>query len=318
LPPGSHTVWAYHTKYAPGSASVSVGLGTPAQAEIRLSEGGTIRGTVTVAGIPESNAYINVYGSVGGSRSGRTDDAGHFEINGLDEGDFNVSARMETRTRNVAAQVANGLTTEVNIDFPSATGRVHGVVYDADGTPFHQQSFVQAAVTAADGSTERQSAQIQSDGSYSFENVVAGSVALTVHYMNTTKQTEVQLRDGESLRHDIHLNAGNKVHVSIQGSDPNTHMVTVVVVRGEVDLALLQQDFTAFGMEIQNRIAASGMAQNGSVISMGGIEAGDYTVLALRYDTASQGDPAAMMASMRVATQRINISDQDLSIALAF
>src|SRR5690606_32454266 len=154
-------------------------------------------------------------------RSGQTDDAGRFEINGLGEGDFNVSANLENRARNVPAQVANGLITEVNIDFPNATGRIHGVVYEADGTPLQQQSYLQATVTAADGSTEHQGAQVQPDGSYALDNVVAGSVTLTVHYMGTAKQVQVQLRDGESLRQDIHLNAGNKIHVSIQGYDPS-------------------------------------------------------------------------------------------------
>lgn len=329
---GSHEIWAVHDYFIPASTQVTAAVGYPANALITLNSGGTIAGRITVAGRPVQAGRINANqrdNARGGTYNTRTNANGYYEIAGLPEGEYSTTAYAGPRSRKITAQVAKNMTTEVNVDFPNATGRIYGRVTGSNDQPLPGDKYFSAVITNADGLSENQRSAIASDGKYEFAAVPPGAVAITLRYNNKSHRSEFQIRDGQSVQHNIVVDEGSTIEVSVSGVDNDADEVSVAAITGEVDLDALAQnfliEFTAMqsssdivhlGAPHPNQMVESSRIRNGRA-TLTGLEPGDYTILVLRVDAALEGDIEAQLATLQFLSKYI-IVEKNVIVPLRF
>jgi carboxypeptidase family protein len=189
---------------------VTAGITTEVGA-IRLSPGGTIRGTVSdAAGAPVAGATINVRGAgrdymgPGIEPQGVSDPAGAFEVTGLAPGPVEVWASHPNyageRVSGIEIDPAKGVA-EARIVLRQG-GRIEGWVRRRDGSPIGG-AYVSLA-TQASGPTSGPGRLVTSSaGGFLAEHVPAGRVTVTLMIRSgsaytSAQGTEVDVREGET------------------------------------------------------------------------------------------------------------------------
>ncbi len=311
LAPDVSMVSAVHGDYAPGSAPVTVTPGGMAQVTIKLGGGGTIEGRVTIAGQPAANQSVHVQRSGEGGRpaSAQTDGNGLYSIKGVAEGEVIVMANVRqgnsSRNSHQQAIVAEDQVTIVDFDFPGGNATVEGYVM-MNGQPV-TQGHVSASVTGASGTVESFNGQVDGNGFYRLEGMVAGDVTLRVSYQAgendwQTRMAQVNALDGRVTRHDFEVTAGATITGTIAGGNPDGR-IFVVIIQGNMQITTIDQ---SFWMANQHLIAGNAMVQPDGTFRAGGVEPGDYTIVAI----GMTGEPSPDMSNARVASQFIRISGE--------
>jgi uncharacterized GH25 family protein len=308
LGPDVSVVSAAHSDYAPGSAPVSVAPGGTAQVTIKLGGGGTIEGRVTIAGKPAVGQSVHIQRQDGGGRpsSAQTDNNGMYSIKGIAEGEVMVMANVRqgesSRNAHQQAIVAEDQVTIVDFDFAGGNATVEGYV-TIDGQPV-TQGHVSAAVT---GSVESFNGQVDGNGYYRLEGMLAGSVTLRVSYQASendwqTRAAQINALDGRVTRHDFEVTAGATITGAVSGGNADGR-VFVVIVRGNMQITTIDQGFWQAN---QHLIAGNAMVQPDGTFRAGGMEAGDYTVLAV----GMPSEPSPDMTNARIATQFVRVAGE--------
>ena len=205
---------------APGQASanvsgVKVSAGSTTDAgTIRLSAGGTVKGTVAdAAGAPVAGAVISVrgpgrdYGSIGVGPQGVSDPAGAFEVTGVPAGTVEVSAAhpnyAEGRVSGIEVDPAKGAA-QARIVLAQG-GRIEGVVRRRDGTAIGG-AYVSIMAQRRGGGSSYGGPGIlvtTADGGFVAEHVPAGRTTVTLMIRSgssytSAQGTDVDVREGET------------------------------------------------------------------------------------------------------------------------
>lgn len=92
-PPGLHTLYASHPDYAPGSVQANIRAGEVTEAEIHLSRGAILRGTISRNGDPLQDVRIELNQWIGENEIGYNQEAnsgkdGNYEFKGIPAGEL--------------------------------------------------------------------------------------------------------------------------------------------------------------------------------------------------------------------------------------
>ena len=290
LPEGQVVIGVSHAQYAPQDITVDARAGARQQVEITLSHGGSAEGRVTLSGQPQGGKYVSInYPGNQLNRNTQTDAEGQYQLQGLPNGTANISVSVggpgRYRSKNLAAEIADGSITVVDFHFAAATGIIKGVILDEDGNPL--QARVSARIETADGGAENASAQSDANGSYQLQNLPAGSVLLSLYAQgHSPRSAPVELGEGQTLRHDFNLGEGQKLVCRVSNIPAGAEAVQVVAVPGQIDTASATlSDFMSW-----LRNGASFAQAIDGVARLEGLEPGPYTVCAIA-NPAGMGDP---------------------------
>jgi len=103
VPPSTAQLWASHPDYVAGATDVRPSTRAASRVTITLTEGGTVRGTVRVAGNPAPGRYVMLEGPLEGQqRSTRTGPDGTYSFAHLPDGTVTVRV-VDTRAARPAA-----------------------------------------------------------------------------------------------------------------------------------------------------------------------------------------------------------------------
>lgn len=169
---------------APPLAPSSLRAWAPASGVVLVMKpGAKIRGRVLdFDGEPAADARVIGTRALGGMTKAKTDAAGHFELNGLEAGDWSVSATMRQEYFTVwratgEVSLTEGGSAEMVLR-PKRGVRFAGVVIDAEGAPLAGVQ-VMGWQTATDGGYEPDgtgSAVTDAQGHFSLQSLHAGPV----------------------------------------------------------------------------------------------------------------------------------------------
>jgi len=177
------------TAYAPGfvrsstTGAVVAKVGSVASLDLFLDTGGSITGDV----VDESGNPAVVVAKAGGpaSESGWSDAQGHFTIDALPAGTYEVTAQTEwgdpqrgsstaaTAVRPVQAIVTVGKPTHVRLVVESTTGTITGTVVDSLGAPI-TDAYVEAAREDESATTDDSEPSYRKRGAYHGQPVLVG------------------------------------------------------------------------------------------------------------------------------------------------
>jgi hypothetical protein len=247
--------------------------------------------------------------------SAQTDSDGMYSIKGVPEGQVIVSASAQqgqsSRNATQQAVVAENQVTIVDFDFAGGNASVEGYV-TMDGQPL-QQGHVMASIAAASGSNEMFNSQIDGNGFFRLEGLMAGTVTLRVNYQASenewqTRTAQVSVADGRTARHDIEINAGATISGRVSGALQG--QTSAAIIRGKMEIATLDPNFW---MANQHLVVGGAMVQPDGTFRAGGIEPGDYTVVVVGFT----GEPSPDMSNARIATEHITVSgDGEVAVNL--
>ncbi len=152
------------------SATVTIGPGqAEATAEIVFEQGFRVEGQVSRGGKPVTDAMVAAYPEGGNRRSanGRTDEAGHYALEGLEEGQYNISANTQDGAPIRRTVDISGDTT---VDLEAPPARLGGTVVEAEsGRPLGD---VQCRIEDEGGGMRFVSmATTDSSGRFAFEDL---------------------------------------------------------------------------------------------------------------------------------------------------
>ena len=177
-----------------------------------------------------------------GSRSVFSDDAGKYEIPGLEPGAYIVDAKApfpgyEAAPQNVTAAAGETSVVDFYLDFEKAL--VHGHVYDEEGKP-----IVGASLSGLIGGKDVLSAVTDDKGYFKFENANPGAQYVRVNAAGYMAQTlDFAAKKSEETTLDFKLNrAPFKIHGTI--SDENGGPLQAEVALSSASRIIIQKTFS--------------------------------------------------------------------------
>jgi alpha-L-arabinofuranosidase len=169
LSEGSYTVTASAPGYASQSVTASVAPGATTTSDLTLvPDPGTISGTVTdsVTAMAVAGATVS-----DGASTTSTDGNGAYALNMLPEGGYTITVSAPTyQAQSVAASVAPGATTMVNISLVADPGAITGTVTDA----LTGNAIPGATISDGAGTTNT-----DGNGVYALSGITEGSYTIT-------------------------------------------------------------------------------------------------------------------------------------------
>ena len=287
-------ICAVHRDYSPGYVKVPLPIEGSVEVLVTLPEGGTLRGVVTVNGVPLPKARVIV--SVGrylGARMLRcaTDDRGEFVLTHVPPGDAFVHVSHDEPSLGMAKYVSveEGRETYVPFSF-ELTGALEGVV-TLEGEP--ARVHVQLGVQTADGGW---CADISGDsddaGYYRFENVPLGQATVSIHAPGTDPVWfgTAEIRSGQVARCDIEIGPGGIVTATAKGGDRDNRVV-LLMMPGVIPV----DRFDIWEMETWEHFIAclhTGFGRTG-VARFENVQPGTYTLMAFPLGL-DESDPEAL------------------------
>jgi len=163
--------------------SVQVDAGSAVTLDFDFAGDTTVSGRVTRDGSPLAGVMVNFSGRSGSLRGGSisTDNNGHYEMSGLDSGDYNVRVMDPNRGPYMTTYTVGGSST-FNIDIRGVT--VRGRVTNAtSGEPL---SEVTVSLRRVDGQANwpLSVSAVDAGGNFSFDSVPAGAFRATAEKKN--------------------------------------------------------------------------------------------------------------------------------------
>lgn len=283
LPTGSHTLSAYHENYAGSTRQVvTIALGVQNRADIVLSAGTSIIGTVTMNGTPLSGAEVSADVKDKGGGQARTDAQGRYRIDRLPAGEVKVIASSGqhglSRHAHTSAAIVEGLVTEINLELNAGTATIEGTIYAEPGVPVRTRMSVSARWDNRDGGVYTRT---DANGNFVLDGLPEGLVFLHVHAENGhPKVAGMQLSAGQRAQRDIVLSDGVNLHIQVSGTLADRNFpVRALLCPGGIPLrqATLHQ--------ILNNINHIGSAEvAGGQCEFKALEPGMYTVVVWEMD----------------------------------
>ncbi|MBI5091944.1 MAG: carboxypeptidase regulatory-like domain-containing protein [Candidatus Hydrogenedentes bacterium] len=314
------TLSVVHGEYSNASVTVTPVAGRDTPVDVIMNAGGTITGTVRVAGKPTAGVQVGAYSQTnpGSYVNTQTDASGVYTLAKLPEGTVGVHANVGggggsgNRGLSQQAEVAAGQTTVVDFDFGGGSAVIEGVI-TADGQPV-TNAHVNVIMTGSPGAQEAFNARAGSDGRYRIEGLPAGSAAVMVYAMEQQgglgqqRSATVQLVSGQITRYDLDLNSGATLSGAVTGGRTG-EMVVVLALRGEVVITEFSESFFRSNMD---KFAGQVQAKDGAY-QISGLEPGRYTIVAIAMNPAAGQD----VSKMRFTTGGVELAGTAGALDLA-
>lgn len=307
--PSVSIVTAVHGDYAPSSSPVTLSSGKTTQVIFELSQGGTVQGKVTVAGQPASaKVQVNRLGDGRRLAIANTDSSGLYVIERVSEGEVRVSANVREevsdRFAHQEAIVAKDEVTVVDFDFAGGNAAIEGYV-TIDGQPI-ARAHVNASAISTSGVTESFNCDVDDNGFYQLQGMSAGNAILHLIWQDTEgnqqgRSARVDLFDGQVTQHDFEIAVGTAIVGSVSWEDDSR--VGVALLRGEMDINAVDEDFWSVN---EDSFAAFSMVRPDGTFHVGGLETGNYTIVAFAMAEETSSD----LSASRVASQFVRISGE--------
>jgi hypothetical protein len=133
LPNTATTIYASHPSFTVGSAEVTASAAASTRLRIVLREGGAIEGIVLRSGQPLAEQWIGVLNESGTNvrfSGDRTDSQGHFRLEHVTPGLYTTYVYIDeaSRSLHIDAEVADGMSTQVDFDFDETDNTIEGTV----------------------------------------------------------------------------------------------------------------------------------------------------------------------------------------------
>ncbi|GMV92522.1 MAG: hypothetical protein AMXMBFR82_23000 [Candidatus Hydrogenedentota bacterium] len=313
-PAGEHLIYAWHPDYPPAWQRFNAPQSEPI--DIVFSQGGTLKGTVTIGGQPAQsiiNLFRGVPDMVGFDERSRPD--GTYEMANLSPGVITVSVGVsspdtgERMSFDKPATIRDGEVTVVDFDFPTpGAASVEGQI-QIDGQPV-TGGYISAALPG--GSTK--DTRVDAEGYYRLEQLPQGAIMLDIRASlgegSCQRRDEVLVEGTGDVVHDVALQSGHALSVAVHGARPN-EQVLVKIYAGALNAAPQP------AYPVDRAFWPIGFARfDGVTYTFDSVEPGTYTVVA----EATSGAPTSQderLANTRAAIQVINMDAVDTEIELA-
>ncbi len=244
--PGTHTLSARRgTEAGSLDRPLVVGLGrTVRDVRLRLGPGAGVEGRVyaKATGAPVAGARVEVsrHGLDGDSGRGVTDDTGHFSVEGLAAGSYDVKVSAP----GFSSLTREGLTVSVGGRFPVelalvGTGGVEGEVRDGAGQPLPGMPVVAGDSWSGELGSMPAEARTDAEGRYRLEGLSAGVMTVSVKREGALlgASLRVEIREGQPAQVNFTLeNTGTVEGVvrAAQGSLPSEPLEVTTFAQGPV------------------------------------------------------------------------------------
>ncbi len=204
------------------------------QTEIVFEQGFTLSGHVVRSNQPVANAMVvaNLQGGGGRQSTARTDDGGGYQLQGLQEGSYTVTA-MGDPLAGGSSQVRQtiSLTGDQSLDLTFPTAKVAGTVTDVDTKqPLPDASVSLSSAGGTTGATPMQRmATTDSNGHFQFTDIVPQSYTLNSQKTDYQfdKRTLTAADDGTSEDVSIELARGQGIAIVVRDGLYNVPMRSV-------------------------------------------------------------------------------------------
>jgi hypothetical protein len=316
LPVGNATIGIYHEMYRQEQTNVTLNSGRNNTVTVTLYQGGTVEGYVTAGGKPQKGSYVS-YNARNMNRQAQTDEDGYYQLSGLPDGPGNINSRVTVdrarRSKNLPVEIANGMTTKLNIDYAAANSVVEGVLLKAENTPADGQ--LNLSLTLTDGSSEHRNTETDSEGYFIFESLPAGSAQLHVNIPgHSAKMIPLEIGDNESIWKDVELFGGSTINVQLFNNPESTFPVSVLALSGHTTLP------NPLTMESYQELLTGGIMANARVVNdqctMTNLDPGQYTLFAAAYtQQPSQENPfeGILWATKQVTIEKNKIHNFEMT-----
>ena len=191
------------TRSAPGSVTIAEGQ-LEAEASIVFEGNAALSGTVTRGGRPVSGAMVFAGPRRGGANaSARTDDAGAFRLEGLEEGEFNVNVQPPAGSGGRGVSKSVNVSGEATVDFDIPTASLSGIVVAAATKQPLEGVRVSATLqggASTDGGRRFGSASTDTNGRWLVDDVEPGSWDLVFRregYLEATRSASATETGGD-------------------------------------------------------------------------------------------------------------------------
>jgi hypothetical protein len=213
LPKNVSRVFAKHPAYAVGWADVSPTGSIATPLTIVLREGGIIEGSVRKSGLPLPDLNVMVIDENRENlklSTNRTDQNGNFRLEHIPPGNYTLYTYIErNRSQFVDAEVAEGMVTEVLVDFGGTGNTLKGSVLLNGETPF--TFSVRVEIETMYGTDKLNTGMMQA-GEYALTDLPLGSAKVHVSARmkdgTTAKESVTIPIVGGTLRQDFDLRSG--------------------------------------------------------------------------------------------------------------
>jgi protocatechuate 3,4-dioxygenase beta subunit len=219
VPAGPARLWAmagdFMSSTRNASATVTVPEAGEVQVEIAFETGFTISGTLTRAGAPIAEAYVNASGQ-GGLRSAgaRTDASGGFRLEGLEKGRYFVFASALQGGGSVRREI--DVEADLTLDLEIPVARLAGTVVEAGTRQALAEATVQLEAQGEGSRLTRMSAS-DSAGRFALEDLEPRAYTMTVRKAGfELDQRGIQVSETGSEDLLIELRRGEGVGIQLR------------------------------------------------------------------------------------------------------
>ena len=289
------TLCAAHPDFVSIITQVAPKRGQIQTLEIVLKGGGTIAGTVLRGKNPVPSIPVTVYETDRTPKQAMTDAAGRFTLKGLAAGEVEVRAELETDPDSSSlsvqarANITDGAVAQVDLRFPDAAGTISGLI-TAGGQPV-ANGFIEAEMVGETGDLFR-GARVKPSGEYLVRNLSGGEIWLNVmiedaNGIQRRKQLKMTLVEGQQRVENITFDGNNAVMGEVKNLPPG-NLAQLVLLRGKeaVNFSDPKQEKL-----LDERTVLSKSVKESGTFRLDGVEAGDYTLIAVL--TAVKSNPTS-------------------------
>lgn len=318
LIPELRVITAYHPGHGFGSVGASKATVANTPLRITLSEGGSIAGTVTVAGVPIKGVGVSIASSgpfgensMGGAG---TDENGAYQMNGVPAGTWTValtvpSGRAPTpmnflngrRIDREGVVVADGQVTALDFDVPADGVSIEGTVL-LDGQPAAKGQVI----VFLDGTDSDSDQTLLEAGRYRFDNLPEGPVRIVARggldeSNQHSKTRSVTLEAAQTNEIDFELAGGVTLQGTVRGLRQEEGQVTIRMLEGAVKKGEMDP------FQEMRQVRAQTLAEPGGAYTIEGMEPGTYTL----FIEASAMDETGAFISSRDTQAIIEVGGAD-------
>jgi hypothetical protein len=318
---GEIVVAAYKSGYLSASKTIHVS-GPETTAQLTLGGGATLTGRITLDGVGVAEIGVNGYmqrdlddrNQPPGVRS-VTNAEGHFTIRGVPVGLGSLSVSIgelgNRRNRSMPYETENGMTTEVNIDFPPANSAIEGYLYISENQP--GAGNVHVTIRENGTNVESRSREVGEDGYYLIDGVPPGTLTLQASLRSSRRfsTSTHELGANETLQVDVDLYGGTLVKVRVQNIPEGLTATAAIVpdTHSYHGWKTIQELQTL----LKDAVAANELSDG--TVEFPGIEQGTYTVVVVAHEP-EQTQPDT---EVEVISGALQVPDQESTqITLSF
>lgn len=305
-----------HPDYAPQIQRVKPVRGIPSTVDFILDIGGTVEGTVLIAGQPAAGLKVELAGRDGRS-SRRTDHEGTYKFTGLATGPrvVSVTGRTAPDLATVSGQkhvhIVAGESREVNFAFAAGTAAIEALVTQ-NGESLKDASVGASFEGGEPGQLQHTGAR-RRNGVYRIEGLPEGEVTVRVDYLGEDeyvrrRYVQVSAVSDETTRVVIELGTGARIAGVVRGLATASGYV-IEAYRGIIPV---EPEYWEGDVVSSNASIAGSCLPLHDSFDISGLEPGTYTVVVTSTDEV--GSPPIPVAHEVVEVHDGEVARVDLAL----